>query len=815
MLDDLRAALRSLRSSPAFTAVAIAVLALGIGAGTAIFSVVDAVVLRGLPFDQHDRLTAILEHDTLRPETFGSGATTPQMFLDWRERQQPFQSMAASASTRFELRNDRGEPEDARGLRVTHEFFPTLRIHPLLGRLFTADDEAEGSHRVVVLSHAFWQRWFGGSPDAVGATMAVGSHVYEVVGVLPRGVVYPVASDRPTDMFVPAMFPNEDRVRGGSRNYNWFVVGRLKDGVSREQAGQQMDALMAQLDEQHPKWSPGRRARVVSLHERLVGRVRGWMLMLLAAVGLVLLIACANVANLMLARATVRARETGIRAALGASGWRLVRGLLVESLVLALAGAAGGIVLAWFGMQALMAWLPPNLPRVAAIGLDLRVVAMACAAAVTTGLLFGALPAIQAARPDLASALKDSGRSATASGRRQFFRNALVVAEVALAVVLLVGAGLFIGSFASLMRIDPGFDYRNVLVLEVSVPPDPTLSGTELWEDMSRRGRPYVEDMLAAVSRVPGVLEAGGVANGLPLAGSWSRSVPSFPGRPRPEGDDAAIDQRVVTANYLQVMRIPLVRGRHLKDGDVEGAELVALVNEAAVRRYWPGEDALGQRIEINGAERVVVGIFGDIRHLGPEQPARQEVYMPVAQRPTPGITLVMRTSGRPEAVLADVKAAIWSVNRDQRLTAETVTLEGYMSRLIAERRFTMALLGLLGLLGLVIAAAGIYGVMAYVVSQRTGEIGVRMALGATRARVVGMVMRRAALLVGLGLVLGSAAAWALAANVEAFLFQVQPHDIRIFASVLSVLAAAGLLASALPARRASSVDPLIALRHE
>jgi putative ABC transport system permease protein len=815
MLDDLRSALRSLRSSPAFTSVAIGVLALGIGAGTAIFSVVDAVVLRGLPFDEHDRLAAVLEHDTLRPETFGGGTTTPQMFLDWREMQRPFESVAASAGTRFELRNDRGEPEDARGLRVTREFFPTLRVRPLAGRLFTAEDEIEGAHRVVILSHAFWQRRFGGSLDAVGATLSVGSQTYEVLGVLPRGVEYPVASDRPTEIFVPAMFGSDDRVRGGSKNYNWSVLARLKDGVTFEQAAGQMDTLMAQLDEQHPKWSPGRRARVVSLHEHLVGRVRGWMLMLLAGVALVLLIACANVANLMLARATVRARETAIRAALGAGGWRLVRGLLVESLALALAGAAGGLLLAWAAIHVLLAWLPPNLPRVAAIGLDLRVAAAACAAAIATGLLVGVVPALQTSRPDLASVLKAGGRSSTAGRRRQAFRNALVVAEVALAVILLVGAGLFIGSFASLMRIDPGLDYRNVIALDVSVAPDPNLSGSDLWRDMSRRGRPYVEEMLAAVSRVPGVLEAGGVANGLPLTGSWSRTVPAFPGRPKPEGDDAAIDQRIVTANYLQVMRIPLMRGRHLNAGDVEGAELVAIVNEAAVRRYWPGEDALGQRIEVNGAERVVVGIFGDIRHLGPERPARQEVYLPLAQVGAPGMTLVMRTSGRPQDVLQGVKAAIWSVNRDQRLTAETVTLEGYMERLIAERRFTMALLGMLGLLGLVIAAAGIYGVMAYVVSQRTNEIGVRMALGATRASVIAMVLGRAALLVALGLALGGAAAWSLATTVEAFLFQVRPHDVRIFAGVLGVLAAAGLLASAIPARRASTVDPLVALRHE
>jgi putative ABC transport system permease protein len=815
MLDDLRASLRSLRSSPTFTLVALAVLTLGIGAATAIFSVVDAVVLRGLPFDEHDRLAAVLEHETLKPDTFGGGATTPQNLLDWREGQQPFASLGASSGTRFELRNARGEPEDARGLRVTHEFFPTLRVRPLHGRLFNPEDEVDGSHRVVVLSHGFWQQRFGADSAAVGRTIELGTHAYEIIGVLPQGFAWPVGSQRPNELFVPAMFRAEDRVRGGSRNFNWSVIGRLKPGVSVEQATEQMSALMASIDEQHPKWGPGRRARVVPLHEHLVGKVRGWMLMLLGAVVLVLLIACANVANLMLARASVRARETGIRAALGAGRWRLIRGLLVESLTLSLLAAAAGIALAWVGVQILTAWLPPGLPRVAGIGLDLRVLGAACGAALATGLLFGIVPAIQASRVDLSTALKDSGRSTTVGRGWQRFRHALVVAEVALAVVLLVGAGLFIGSFASVMRIDPGFNYRNVLVLDVSVRADPALSGNDMWQDMRRRGGPFMADMLEAVRRVQAVAEAGAVANGLPLTGSWSRSNPTIPGRDRLEGDEWAIDQRIVTPNYLQVMRIPLLRGRHLQDTDTEGAEAVAIINQAAADHYWPGEEALGQRIELNSQTWVVVGIFGNIRHLGPERPVRPEIYLPVTQHSAPGMTLVMRTRGRPADALPDVKAAIWSVNRDQRLTAETVTLEGYLERLIAERRFTMALLGLLGLLGLVIAAAGIYGVMAYVVSQRTNEIGVRMALGATRARVVGMVLRRAALLILAGLIVGGAAAWSLASTVEAFLFQVQPQDVRIFAAVLVTLAAAGLLASAIPARRASSVDPLLALRHE
>jgi predicted permease len=540
------------------------------------------------------------------------------------------------------------------------------------------------------------------------------------------------------------------------------------------------------------------------------------MLMLLAAVALVLLIACANVANLMLARATVRGREIAIRAALGAGRWRLVRGLLAEGLVLAFAAAALGILLAYVGVQALKAWMPANVPRVAGIAIDLRVLLTAVAAAGSTGLIFGAVPALQSSKPNLTTALKDSGRSSTAGAGSQRLRSLLVVAEVALAVVLLVGAGLFIGSFAKLMRIDPGFDYRDVLVLDVGVRPDPKLSGRAMFDDMSKRGGPYVEQMLAAVRAVPGVESAAAVQGGLPLTGSWSRNSVELPGKGELKGDDDSIDRRAVSANYLQTLRIPLRRGRYLTEQDREGSGRVVVINEASARKYWPGEDPLGKRFKINSEELTVVGIVGDIRHLGPETPPRQECYLPAAQASYYGsATLVMRTSGDPLDRLAAVKSAIWAVNKDQRLRTETVTLDAYMDRLIAQRRFNMALLALFGVLGLVIAGAGIYGVMAYVVAQRTNEIGVRMALGATRRHVVGMVLIRASVLIAAGIAIGSAVAWWFSAGVKTFLFQVEPNDIRIFVAALVTLAAAGLLASAVPARRAASVDPMIALRSE
>jgi putative ABC transport system permease protein len=809
MREDLKAAFRSLRQSPTFTAVALTVLALGIGSGTAVFSVVDAVVLRALPFDEHDRLAVVLEHDPTGKATFGSGLTTTQMYTDWRRMQESFDGLAAVGGTTFRLKNEQGEPADARGFRVTWEFFPMLRVAPMLGRDFTPDDEIEGRHRVAILSHGFWQRHFGGAMDVVGRMIELSEQRYEVIGVMPRGFAYPVASERPTEVYSPTWFRNEDKVRGGSRNYNWTVVGRLKDGVSLQQAGEQMHRVAEALDQQHPKWSPGRRTRVIPLQEHLVGKVRGWMLMLLGAVALVLLIACANVANLMLARATVRQREMGIRAALGASRWRLVRGLLVEGLLLSLAGAAIGLLLASLGVGTIRAWLPAGLPRVAAISIDLRVLLTATAAATLSGIFFGIVPALQSSRPDLAAALKDSGRSSTAGARSQRLRGALVVAEVALAVVLLVGAGLFIGSFVKLMRIDPGFDYSNVLALSVSPRVEPGK-----FEEAMKASRTYVPQMHEAVRHVPGVAMAGTVSGGLPLTGSWSRTSVELPGRGELEGDDA-VDRRTVSPEYLLTLRIPLIRGRMIQPSDTASSEQVVVINETAAKKYWPGEEALGKRITINQTERVVVGVVGDIRHLGPEQPARQEAYLPFLQDSSIGATLVLRTHGDPLAVLPAVKSAIWSVNPEQRLTGEVVTLEGYMDRLIAQRRFNMALLALFGGLGLLIAAVGIYGVMAYVVAQRTSEIGVRMALGATPGNVIGMVLKRAALLMALGLVLGGGAAWTLSRNVESFLFQTESTDPRIFVAALAVLTLAGLVASALPARRAASVDPLTALRHE
>src|SRR4029079_18595499 len=519
------------------------------------------------------------------------------------------------------------------------------------------------------------------------------------------------------------------------------MIARLKDGVSFQQATDQMWRLSEQLDEKDPEWAPPRRARVVTLREHLVGKVRGWMLVLLGAVVLVLLIACANVANLMLVRATGRSREMGVRAALGASPWRIVRGLLVEGIVLSVSGAMLGLALASIGIRILRAWLPAGLPRVASIGIDMRVLVAATAAAVLTGLVFGIIPALQAARPDLVGALKEGGRSATAGGRAQRLRSALVVAEVALAVILLVGAGLFTGSFVRLMHVDPGFDYHNVIALNIGLR---LLPREKFGDDYAARSAVYAQQVIEAATAAPAPEVSARVGGGLPLTGSWSRTSVTLPGRGELKGEGDDVDRRTVTPTYLPLMRIPLIKGRYISADDRAGAPLVMVVNQAAAQRYWPGQDPIGQHITMNKNDYVVVGVVGNIHHLGPEIAPRQEAYIPAAQDKQYGGALVVRTAGDPMTVLPAVKAAIWSVNREQRLTGDTVTLERYMDRLIAQRRFNMAVLTLFGVLGLVIASVVICGVMPYFVAQRTNEIGVRMALGATRGNVVWMVLRRA-----------------------------------------------------------------------
>lgn len=819
MRDDLKAAIRSLRASKSFTAAALLVLTLGIGATTAIFSVVDAVVLQGLPFDEHDRLVAVGERraqgtlragDTRDPDALS--AVAPQNYMDWAAQQQVFESMAAFGSGWLTLHEPGTEPESIVPQRVTAGFFDVLRVWPAIGRPFTAENELEGRDRVAILSDALWRRRFGSDPGIIGRTIPLDDVVgqgggYEVIGVMPPAFAYPSNGiARTPEIWLPYVVPANQRIRDPqSHSYYLQVIARLKPGVSLRQASAQMDHIAATLERAHPEWNKDSKAGVRPLVDHIVGsRTRSWMLMLLGAVAIVLLIACANVANLLLARSSAREREIGIRGALGATRWRLVRQLLIESLVLSALGTACAIVLATWAVHVLRTAMPEGVPRVTAISLDMRVLAVTAALSVLTGVLFGIVPALQLSRPVLSEALKEGGRSNAGAGRQRL-RSALVVVEVALAVVLLVAAALFIGSFASLLRIDPGFNPANVLTamvappIDVRPPPD---------------NAPSLGRVVEGIGNIPGVVHASMIAGGVPLGGSMSVTSMSVPGKMLEKSSDDGISIRQVTPEYHAALRIPLRSGRLFNANDRKGAANVAIINESAARKYFPGENPVGRIATINKEDRRIVGVVGDVHQTSLETEPRSEAYVPMAQAHVYGGELVIRTSGDPYSALPAVKAAAAAVLPDVPLR-NIRTMEELFAARVAQRRFNMLMLGLFGVLGLVIAAVGIYGVMAYVVAQRTREIGVRMALGASRRNVIGMVVLNAAVLVMAGALAGSIGAWYLSATAKAFLFGLEPTDPRAFAAALVLLMSAALIATVIPARRAASVDPMVALRSE
>jgi putative ABC transport system permease protein len=828
MRDDLKAAFRSLRASTSFTAVALIVLTLGVGATTAIFSVVDAVVLRALPFEEHDRLVAVGERRAPGPTAGPSrdrlelSSIAPQNYIDWAARQQVFEAMAAIAFGAFTLREPGGELEELRSHRVTAGFFDVLRVHPAIGRGFTVEHEIDGNHRVTILSDALWRRRFSADPEIVGRMIrleAAASRTwpesggsYEVLGVMPPDFGDPTGAIRSTDLWVPYVVPPNDRIRKPrSRNSYLQGIARLKPDVSIKDAQAQMDQVAAAIELAHPEWNRDHRIGVRPLHDHIVGaQTRSWMLMLLGAVGMVLLIACANVANLLLARASAREREVGIRAALGAGRWRLIRQLMIESLVLSVAGTVLAVVFAWWGIQVLRASMPEGVPGVTQIAMDLRVLGAAAGLSILTGILFGIFPALQLSKPDLTTALKEGTRGASTGAGGQHVRSTFVVAEIALAVVLLVGAALFIGSFVTLMRINPGFNPERVLTAGVFPRLQP--------EGRPPDAGPAFAQILERISRAPGVTHGAIISCGMPLSGSMCTTFMTVPGR---DTDKNSISIRGVTPVYFRALRIPLRRGRFFDATDRKGTLNVAIINESAAKKYFPGEDPLGRRLIINSRhtpladdenERTIVGVVGDVHQTSLETEPREEVYVPLAQGSNPAGELVIQTSGDPYAVLPAVKAAVLAVLPDVPLR-NVRTMEELLATRLAQRRFSMLLLGLFGLLGLVIAAVGIYGVTAYIVSQRTHEIGVRIALGATRGKVVGMVMNNACILVAAGLVIGGIGAWYLSAAAERFLFRVERNDPRAFAAALITLSLAALVASAIPARRAASVDPMVALR--
>lgn len=819
MRDELKTAIRSLWASRTLTLAALSVLTLGIGASTAIFSVVDSVVLRGLPFHEQTRLVAIGQRFLPVPDMPPPPADAdpravtpwaPQNFFDVAERQQLFESVAAIQTAALTMRGAGGEAEEVRAQRVTADFFRVLRVEPVLGGTFTRAHERDGAHRVVVLSDTYWRGRFGADPGIIGRAIPLEGAQYEVVGVMAPGFEYPVGSARPAELWMPYVAAAGDRIRGGSFNFSLQGIARLKAGVSIDQAEAHLIQLADTLRAEHPKWNAFATFGARPLRDHILGaNTRQWMLMLLAAVAIVLIIACANVANLMLAKATTREREIGVRAALGAGRWRLVRSLLTESIVLSLTGTVLGVVAAIWGINLLKAALPDGIPRVASIGIDLRVLSVAGLMALLTGLIFGAIPAAQMTRPDLTYVLKDGTRGAGVSRRRQRVRHGLIIGEVALAVVLLVGAALFVGSFRTLMAIDPGFSPDNVLTVGLQPRVDRTQPAAE-----SARIADQFQALAERLTSAPGVGRAALIGGGLPMGGGGNEATAvSIPGREL-TGPSRMIGVRWVTAAYHEVLGIPLREGRYLTEADRTGPP-VGLMNELAARRLFPGESAVGKTIGVRG-ERVIVGVVADVHHASLEVAPQAEAYLPMtaSNGSATTATLVIKTAGHPLDVVPAVRTAIAGVIPGMPLR-NVRSMEQILDRQTAQRRFNMMLLTLFGVLGVTIAAVGVYGVLAHLVSQRTREIGVRMALGATRMTVVRLILTHAATLVVAGLVIGGAAAWYLSESARGFLFRMDTHDPRAYAVAMVCLIVAALIATLIPAWRAASVSPTEALRQE
>jgi putative ABC transport system permease protein len=811
MLGDLRFALRALRATPGFTAVALIVLTLGIGATTAIFSVVDGVALRGLPFPADARLMDVTEINPTNKGLTGGSVAAPN-FLDWRAQQTVFEDLAAVQNTSGFTVRDGGVPESLRTVMASSSLFGLLRVSPAIGHAFTAQNEVRGDEHVAVISDGLWHRRFGADPNVVGKTITFDTGVWEVVGVMPAGFTYPIGLAKPTDLWVPYI-PSVSEVPrgdGSSRTYNAKVVGRLKDGVTIEQARAQMEQITAALKQQYPKWFRDRWVAVTPLRDSIVGKARSWMLMLLGAVAFVLLIACVNVANLLLARSTARAREVALRTALGATSWQLARGLLAESLVLSAAGTALGVLAAVWGVHLIRASLPPSLPRLSDVGVNLRVLAAAASAAIAVAI--GVTPIWQSRRVSLASALREGGRSGAAGAARQRARTILLVAEVALAVILLVGAGLFVSSFVRLMNVDLGLDYSNVVTVDVYPRIDFNAPKPELDAAMARTGE-QIRTVLDRVRALPGVQTVAAMGSGsTPLSTGWSRTTVTLPGKPPFDDPDDQPDIKQVTPEYFTALRVPLLKGRTIATDDLKtGVPAVVVINDVAARRFFADQDPIGAPIKANG-DRTVIGVVRASRVQGPEGQLRPEVYTPMNWQRAFGGTIIARTPGDPAAIIPALRAAVHA-SLPELVVPNPVTLADSFDQLIVQRRFNMIVLALFGVLAVVIAGAGIYGVMAYIVEQRTQEIGVRMALGAQPIQVIRMVLTRATMFMAMGLALGILGGWMLSRLIKTFLFAVEPHDPVIYISAALVLMAAGLTAAFVPARRASRVDPVTALR--
>jgi putative ABC transport system permease protein len=793
VLTDARYALRQMRQTPGFTLVAVLTLAFGIGATSAIFSVVHAVMLKPLPYADQDRLVMVYE---LTPN-YGRFSVAPANFLDWRARNRAFERIAAFG-TGFETLIGSEGPERLSRAIVSWDIFELLGVAPMLGRGFVAEEDAPAQNTVVVLSHGLWQRRFGGDPALIGRSLTLNGTPSIVIGVMPEDFYFP---NRTTEFWRPLALPATGAPRGA---HFLSTIARLKREVSLEQASAEMHTIAAQLAQEYPESNRDESAEVIRRHDVIAGPVRPMLLTLLAAVGVVVLIACANVANLLLVRASVREREIALRAALGAGRRRLVGQMVAEGLVLAAAGGALGVLLAYLAITPIQTLGATSIPRASEVALDSTVLGFAVLVTVLTGLLFSVAPAWHAARGTLSSALREGGRSSSGRGRR--VRSALLIAEVALSIVLLVSAALLLRSFARLSSVDPGFRAENVLAFSVALPQ------SSYSEDQQRIA--LFGQLLERLRALPGVPHVGMVQT-IPIRSDYMLSFTVAGRPPNPSGTDPSANYRVVGADYFAALSIPVLRGRALRATDTEPAPPVAVIDEAFARQYFAGEDPLGRGIDIgNGTDAIyeIVGVVGSVHHEGLHTAPRPTMYVPYHQDAFSTMWVMVRTSGDPMALAHSARQTLRAL--DPTLPAAAMApLSSVIDESIAERRFAMLLLAVFASVALFLAAVGLYGIVAYAVSQRTQEIGVRMAVGAGRGDVMWMVLGEGMTLAAIGVVIGLGAAVALAQYTASMLFGVTPLDAVSYAATAAVLLAVAALACYVPARRASSIDPLQALR--
>ncbi len=799
----MRYGARMLLKQPGFTLIAVLTLALGIGANSAIFSVVNAVLLRPLPYREPDRLLALWVSNPERGVT-SRPVSTPD-FDDWRAQNRVFEAIAAypAVDTTGMTLTDQGAAEQLSTGYVTADFFTLLGVQAALGRALLPHEHEPGHDQVVVLSHGLWRQRFGADSGIVGKTLTLDGRGFTVVGVMPPGLQMPAAN---VDIWVSLSLIGPDRVPRVRGNAWLAVVARLKPGVTREQAHADMTTIARGLEQRYPDSNRGLNAvTLISLHEHLVGNAQPALLAIFAAVGFVLLIGCANLSNLQLARFEQRHKELAIRAAIGAGRGRLLRQLLTESILLALLGGALGLLVAVWGKDLLLSFAPAGIPRLGESGLDTRALGFTLLISSLTGVIFGLAPAARLSGVELNEALKEGGKGA-AGARRKGLRDILVVAEVALALVLVIGAGLVAKSLYRLLRVDPGFKAENALTLQVNVP--------TYREPQRAQYVAFLQQALERVEQTPGV-QAVGMVRPLPLRGAGESTNFTVAGRPpSPPGQEPVAARRMISPNYFRAMGIALLAGRDFNAQDRGGAQPVAIISQNLARQFFPGQDPVGRSLNLPGAARVIVGVVADVRLQGLSLDATPTIYVPHAQDPRRGMTFVVRTDGDPLSLAGAIRSAIQTVNKDQPVI-RIETMEQVVATSLGQSRFSAILLSLFAALALALAAVGIYGVMAYSVTQRTREIGLRMALGATSRDALRLVIAQGLKLALIGVALGLTGAVALTRSLKALLFGVSATDPLTFGGVAALLTVIALLACYIPARRAAKVDPMEALRCE